>query len=135
VVCLNSVIVKPRKMRRPRPPRGCRAIEKKSSSSLSSLIRFNSLFEPQSFVSPNQGRKSPRKLNGIWKEVTVIYFIDLLFWNQTGILRKVMNNSNLDWKRVAPEYQSRILPHFCYEIRAGNKFTMHVSWILPFQLT
>jgi hypothetical protein len=29
VVCL-SVIVKPRKMRRPRPPRGCRAIGKKN---------------------------------------------------------------------------------------------------------
>jgi hypothetical protein len=29
VVCLKCVIVKPRKMRRPRPPRGCRAIEKK----------------------------------------------------------------------------------------------------------
>jgi hypothetical protein len=29
VVCLKSVIVKPRKMRRPRPPRGCRAIGKK----------------------------------------------------------------------------------------------------------
>jgi hypothetical protein len=26
VVCLKSVIVKPRKMRRPRPPRGCRVI-------------------------------------------------------------------------------------------------------------
>jgi hypothetical protein len=26
VVCLKSVIVKPRKMRRSRPPRGCRAI-------------------------------------------------------------------------------------------------------------
>jgi uncharacterized protein YeeX (DUF496 family) len=31
VVCLKCVIVKPRKMRRPRPPRGCRAIEKKIS--------------------------------------------------------------------------------------------------------
>jgi hypothetical protein len=31
MVCL-SVIVKPRKMRRPRPPRGCRTIEKKNSS-------------------------------------------------------------------------------------------------------
>jgi hypothetical protein len=29
VVCLKSVIVKPRKMRWPRPPRGCRAIGKK----------------------------------------------------------------------------------------------------------
>jgi hypothetical protein len=29
VVCLMCVIVMPRKMRRPRPPRGCRAIEKK----------------------------------------------------------------------------------------------------------
>jgi hypothetical protein len=29
VVCLKCVIVKPRKMRRPRPPRGCRAIGKK----------------------------------------------------------------------------------------------------------
>jgi hypothetical protein len=26
--CVSSVIVKPRTMRRPRPPRGCRAIEK-----------------------------------------------------------------------------------------------------------
>jgi hypothetical protein len=30
----KSVIVKPRKMRRPRPPRGCRAIEDKTSSSV-----------------------------------------------------------------------------------------------------
>jgi hypothetical protein len=30
VVCLKSVIVKPRKMRRPRPPRGCGAIENKN---------------------------------------------------------------------------------------------------------
>jgi hypothetical protein len=29
VVCLKSVIVKPRKMMRPRTPRGCRAIGKK----------------------------------------------------------------------------------------------------------
>jgi hypothetical protein len=29
MVCLKSVIVKPRKMRRPRPPRSCRAIGKK----------------------------------------------------------------------------------------------------------
>jgi hypothetical protein len=28
VVCLKCVIAKPRKTRRPRPPRGCRAIEK-----------------------------------------------------------------------------------------------------------
>jgi hypothetical protein len=28
-MCLKSVIVKTRKMRRPRPPRGCRAIGKK----------------------------------------------------------------------------------------------------------
>jgi hypothetical protein len=45
VVCLKSVIVKPRKMRRPRPPRGCRAIGKKSStigSNSSSSIGGNS---------------------------------------------------------------------------------------------
>jgi hypothetical protein len=32
VMCLKCVIVKPRKMRRPRPPRGCQAIEKKTMS-------------------------------------------------------------------------------------------------------
>jgi hypothetical protein len=38
VVCL-SVIVKPRKMRRARPPRGCRAVEKKKKKCLFSLSR------------------------------------------------------------------------------------------------
>jgi hypothetical protein len=38
VVCLKSVIAKPRKMRRPRPPRGCRDIGKKK---LTTLVLFS----------------------------------------------------------------------------------------------
>jgi hypothetical protein len=40
VWCVQSVIVKPWKMRRPRPPRGCRAIEKNLMSIHSTSLKF-----------------------------------------------------------------------------------------------
>jgi hypothetical protein len=42
-VCLMCVIVKPRKMRRPRPPRGCRAIGKKGKKNFN-LATITSLY-------------------------------------------------------------------------------------------